>query len=211
MVAQVGLTGGIGSGKSTAAKLFAQLGVEVIDADQVARELTAQGTSHYQDIVNYFGRSIINASQDIDRKKLGEIVFNDRQKLEFLEQLLHPPIRKVMRERAAVGTAIYCVLEIPLLIENQQYREMDRVVVVTCNTAEKIRRLVPNRDLDKETIKKIIGNQLSDQERIRHADDVICNDGTLKQLEDRVISLHKQYLRELRIPRRRKAHREENR
>jgi len=193
MITRVGLTGGIGSGKSTVANLFKKLGVNVIDADQVARELTTPGTSQYQDIINYFGQSIITVSQDIDRKKIGEIVFSDRQKLEFLEQLLHPPIQKIIHERTynvSTGTT-YCVLESPLLIENKQYKEMDLVIVITCNTVEKIRRLVQNRNTNKETIKRIIGNQFSDQDRIKYADYIICNEGTLEKLKDEVITLHK--------------------
>ena len=193
MASRVGLTGGIGSGKSTVAKLFQQLGIDTIDADQIARQLTIQGTPQFEQITEVFGSAVIDDSGLLDRAALGIIVFNNSKKREMLEAILHPPIREYMLEKSQKSTSPYCILEIPLLIESGQYHEMDRVLVVTCNSSIRKKRLRQDRNLDMQTISRILDAQLSDDERSANADDVIANDSTIESLEQQVSALHKTY------------------
>jgi dephospho-CoA kinase len=193
MASRVGLTGGIGSGKSTVANLFQQLGIDVIDADQISRQLTRPGTPQYAQIREAFGSTVIDNSGLLDRAALGKIVFECGTKRELLETILHPPIRKNMIERSMQSHSPYCILEIPLLIESGQYREMDRVLVVTCKTSIRINRLQQDRNLDLQSINRILDSQLSDEERSAEADDVIVNNSTIESLQEQVSALHKTY------------------
>ena len=193
MVAKVGLTGGIGSGKSTVARLFAKLGVTTIDADQVARELTKRGTKEFSSIVDQFGQDILDPDGNIDRARLGAVVFSDTSQRQKLESILHPSIRKIMHSRCNASGDPYCILEIPLLIETGQYREMDRILVVTCDTEIRIQRLIDNRDIDAEKIRRIIESQITDSQRIAVADDIIANDSSENVLIEQVDKLHKHY------------------
>jgi dephospho-CoA kinase len=193
MASRVGLTGGIGSGKSTVANLFQQHGIDIIDADQIARQLTRPGTPQFERIREVFGGAVIDDSGLLDRGALGDIVFKCGTKREILETILHPPIREHMLERSKQSNSPYCILEIPLLIESGQYREMDRVLVVTCKTSIRKQRLQQNRDIDLQTINRILDSQMSDEERCAEADDVIVNDSTIASLEKQVSTLHKTY------------------
>jgi len=193
MASKIGLTGGIGSGKSTVAGLFRKLGIETIDADQIARQLTLPGTPEFEQVRDTFGRKVIDSSGNLDRMTLGEIVFSSDEKRRILESILHPPIRKEMLEKSLQSKSPYCILEIPLLIESGQYRDMDRVLVVTCKSSIRIQRLQQDRNLDLETVNRILDTQLSDDERSARADDVIANDSTIESLEKRVNALHKKY------------------
>jgi len=193
MASRIGLTGGIGSGKSTVAGLFRKLGIETIDADQIARELTLPGTPEFEQIRDAFGSKVIDSSGNLDRKTLGEIVFSSDEKRRILESILHPPIRKDMLEKSLQSKSPYCILEIPLLIESGQYRDMDRVLVVTCKSSIRIQRLQQDRNLDTPTIVRILDAQLSDDERSANADDVIVNDSTIESLVKQVSALHRVY------------------
>ncbi len=193
MTGRIGLTGGIGSGKSTVAQLFQALGTDVIDADQIARSLTKQGTIEYQAIIDHFGENIVLSDGELDRKQLGQIAFRQRSALQFLEKLLHPAIRDEMTNRASVCTGPYCILEIPLLIENQQHKEMDRVLVIACNTDIRIRRLMESRKMSRDRILNVMENQLSDQDRLNYADDVIDNNRSVGHLKKQVLELHNHY------------------
>lgn len=192
--ARVGLTGGIGSGKTTVCGLFGKLGVPIINADSIARELTLPGTRYHERIVTYFGAGILGPDGSLDRSGIARRAFADSAAREFLESLLHPPIRARMHEHSETVDATYCILEIPLLIETGQWREMDRVVVVTCPLGIRRRRLERDRRLDAEIFQGIVKTQLSDEERIRHADDVISNDREEHYPEHRVRELHGRYL-----------------
>ena len=193
MASRVGLTGGIGSGKSTVANLFQQLGIDTIDADQIARQLTLPGTPQLEQIREVFGSVVFNDSGQLDRGTLGEIVFKCGTKREMLEAILHPPIREHMLEKSRQSNSPYCILEIPLLIESGQFREMDRVLVVTCKSSIREKRLQQDRNLDLQTIHRILDTQLSDEERSAEADDVIINDSTIESLEKQVGALHRSY------------------
>ncbi len=193
MAARVGLTGGIGCGKSTVCRLFREFGVATISADEIAHELMAAGTSQYTQIVDHFGTGILDGDGAIDRKLLGSRVFKNRGEKTTLESILHPPIRKQMLAAADETGDPYCILEIPLLIETGQYKQMDRVAVITCDIDIRIRRLVSDRGMSESSVKDILANQLSDVERLAHADDVIDNSGSLEDLRIRVSTQHQQW------------------
>lgn len=197
MATKVGLTGGIGSGKSTVAQCFVNLGVRVIDADQVARRLTASGSSQFVQIVRAFkdevGAALLDADGNLARDVLAEVVFNSDQKRKRLEAILHPPIRRAMYAEAAQAEGAYCVLDIPLLVENGQYRDMQRVVVVTSETGLREQRLSAQRGLSRQRIRQIMANQASDAARRAVSDDVIDNNGRREDLESQVAALHLRY------------------
>ena len=193
MPAKIGLTGGIGSGKSTVANLFKNIGVCVIDADQIAHQLTRPDTREYQLIIEYFGKQIRSKNGEIDRQRLGRIVFSDTEKRNHLESILHPAIRKEMQTRSRKADGPYVILEIPLLIETDKYLEMDRVLVVTCPDSIRIERLVSNREMSQEKVKSILSIQKTDAQRSVFADDIINNNAGINTLESRVQELHQQY------------------
>ncbi len=193
MPAKIGLTGGIGSGKSTVASFFRALGVCVVDADQIAHRLTRSGTREFDLIVEYFGQQVIGENGEIDRQILGQIVFFDTAKRNHLESILHPAIRKKMLSKSQKADGPYAVMEIPLLIETGQYRDMDRVLVITCPDNIRLKRLISNRDMNLEKAKKILSIQKTDAQRILFADDILNNNAGLDALESRVLELHNQY------------------
>ncbi|NKB63751.1 MAG: dephospho-CoA kinase [Gammaproteobacteria bacterium] len=194
MVAKIGLTGGIGSGKSTVANCFRRLGIYVVDADQVSRALMQSGTPHYNSIVDHFSPSILLESGEIDRKALGVRVFNNNSERVFLEELLHPAIRKKMHELVEENAGTYGILEVPLLIEGGQHKRMDRVLVVTCPRAMRIERLVKNRNMSIEMIEKVMNTQLTDEQRAMHASEIISNNRPIAETESEVKIIHEKYL-----------------
>lgn len=195
MAARVGLSGGIGSGKSTVADCFAALGVLVVDADRIARELSEPGTVQFEEIVARFGGRVMDAEGRIDRKRLGEIVFNSSPQREFLEAILHPPIRAEMYARARQDEGCYCILAIPLLVESNQYRQMERVVTVACTINTRMERLQRTRNMQRTEIERVMKNQTSEQNRLAVADDVIDNNDTIAAIEPQVRGLHQTYLK----------------
>ena len=193
MAKKIGLTGGIGSGKSIVANLFKQFGIATINADLIAHALTRPGTPQFEQIIERFGNQIVDDSGHIDRKKLAKLVFRNANKRKLLESILHPPIIDEMFAQCRQSNALYCVLEIPLLIESGLDKSMDRVVVVTCNRSTRISRLQYYRNMDLDEIKRILAAQLSDSERSAVADDVITNDSTIATLEKQITALHQTY------------------
>ena len=194
MAAKVGLTGGIGSGKTTVAGCFAGLGVQVIDADRIARRLTAPGTAQFAQIVECFGDEMADSEGRLDRKRLARVVFGSPEKRALLEAILHPPIRAEMHARAQRDERPYCLLDIPLLVESGQYREMARVVAVSCSRDLRIRRLRRHREMARAEIERIMASQASERQRLAVADDVIDNNGAMGDIEPRVMALHEIYL-----------------
>jgi len=195
VAAKVGLTGGIGSGKSAVARAFAALDVTVIDADAIARELSAPGGEAFDAIVAQFGREVLVADGNIDRARLARIVFASETKRRALEAILHPPIRQEMHARAAADSSAYCILDIPLLIESRQHHDVQRILVVTCARAERIRR-IKNRagnSLTVADIERVMQTQVDDAARLQFADEVIDNNGDLDDLHRQVRQLHKTY------------------
>lgn len=195
MAAKVGLTGGIGGGKTTVAQAFTALGVTVLDADAIARRLSGPGGAAVQQIIAQFGDGVLDADGNIDRARLGRIVFASPAKRRQLEAILHPPIRREMHARARDDAAPYCILDIPLLIETGQHRDMQRVAVVTCAREERIRRILQragNR-MTRADIERVMQTQVDDDARIKAADDVIDNNGGIEALRRRMQQLHATY------------------
>lgn len=191
---RVGLTGGIGSGKSSVAELFAGLGAGVIDTDLIARELTEPGTPTLARIVADFGSEVLSPDGTLDRGALRERVFRDRVARTRLESILHPSIRDLMLERVAKLRAPYALLVVPLLFETGQETLMDRVLVVDCPEETQIERVQRRSQLSRAEIERILASQVSRAERLARADDVIDNSGALAALAPQVERRHRSYL-----------------
>jgi dephospho-CoA kinase len=192
---RVGLTGGIGSGKSTVASMFGELGVLVIDADQLAHELTAPGGAAIASIRDAFGPDYLDSQGALDRPRMRERVFADPAAKAALESILHPMIRAETEQRAARATTPYVILMIPLLVETgAPGARCDRVLVVDCPESMQIERVMARSGLARETVEAIMSAQVSRAERLRHADDVIDNGGPAEALRPQVRKLHVRYL-----------------
>ena len=191
---RIGLTGGIGSGKSTVAELFAARGVPIIDADVIARELVAPGQPALAAIVTAFGSEILNAEGALDRVRLRERVFADSKQRLQLEAILHPRIRAEMTTHIAILDASYVMLVIPLLFEAAQTDMVDRVLVVDVSPEVQRERVAARDALSQQQIEAILTAQLDREHRIQRADDVIDNSGDLAALEQQVDTLHRKYL-----------------
>lgn len=191
----VGLTGGIASGKSTVADMFAARGVEIIDTDRIAREQVMPGTPALAEIRTAFGARVLAADGSLDRGALRQIVFADAARRERLEAILHPRIREEAFRRAAVAPGPYHIVVVPLLVESPMRAQMDRVLVVDCDEQVQLQRLL-ERDADSAAqARRMIAAQASRAARLAIADDVIRNDGTLRDTERQVQALHEAYLR----------------
>jgi dephospho-CoA kinase len=194
MTLLIGLTGGIGTGKSTVCKLFAERGVAVIDADAVAKELVALDQPALQAIVQEFGKGIIDAKGRLRRDRLRSIVFSDPEQRKRLEKLLHPLILEEMLSRANRAEGPYCILCIPLLVETDQSSAVDRVLVVDAPEALQIQRVMERDHLTIDEIKAIMHAQASRENRLEAADDVIMNASDMTKLAEQVNALHQKYL-----------------
>ena len=193
-VYRVGLTGGIASGKSTAAKFFGALGVPIIDTDQVARDVVEPGQPPLERLVERFGSGILTPDGHLDRPALRNIVFSDPKARADLEALTHPAIGAAMEARSAAAGGAYQVLVIPLLVEKNLSSHVDRVLVVDCDEALQIRRL---RARDRSTAAQaqaILNAQASRAARLKVADDVITNDADMSAVQNQVAALHARYL-----------------
>jgi dephospho-CoA kinase len=194
-VLRIGLTGGIGSGKSTASSLFEQLGVPVIDADAIAREMVAPGQPGLDAVRQAFGPDAIGADGTLDRAWLRARVFAEPDERQRLEELLHPLIREAIRARVQQLAAPYCILAIPLLVEKGWRSEVDRVLVIDAPVEQQIARTASRDRMRTEDVERILAAQASREERLAAADDVLCNEGDLNALRERVTLLHQRYLR----------------
>jgi dephospho-CoA kinase len=190
---RVGLTGGIGSGKSVVAAMFSGHGVPVIDADSISRDLTRPGQPAVERITEIFGKDVLDPDGHLRRDKLRNIVFGDAMKRRELEAILHPLVYAAMDRLVQQTTADYCILSIPLLLETGETDRVDSVLVVDTPEALQIERVHKRDGLDREEIEKIIDTQLSREARLKGADEVIINDGDLAKLAVRVNELHMKY------------------
>lgn len=190
----IGLTGGIGSGKSAVSSRFEQLGINVVDADVVAREVVAQGTHALAAIVEHFGLEILTHDGSLDRQKLREFIFDDPQEKNWLESLLHPIIRNEIVIQLKQSKSPYAILVSPLLLETSQYQLVDRILVVDANEELQITRASLRDASDTEQIKKIMATQMDRPARCAKADDIIQNHGDIHELELQVQRLHSLYL-----------------
>lgn len=191
----VGLTGGIGSGKSAAADEFAALGASVVDTDAIARELTDKGGAALADIERRFGAAFLDASGAMNRKKMRDHVFADPAAKQALENLLHPLIREESARRIAAASGPYVVHVVPLLLESPGYRDrVDRVLVVDASEQAQLARVRARSGLSADEVRAIMRTQVSRAERLAGADDVIDNSGSLEALRKQVGALHQKYL-----------------
>jgi dephospho-CoA kinase len=190
---RIGLTGGIGSGKSTVARLFAAHGVPVIDADRIAHDLTRPGEPAEREIIAAFGSEVAPDGR-IDRQALAARVFSNASERRRLEAILHPRIRSAMEQAVQRLGAQYCLCVIPLLIETNQRDLVDRILVVDADENTRIERVRLRDGRDEREIRAIMASQVSRAQRLAAADDVIINNGDLTELEDQVRALHRRYL-----------------
>ncbi|MGY3888817.1 dephospho-CoA kinase [Aeromonas mytilicola] len=191
----VAITGGIGSGKTTVANQFAALGIEVVDADLIAREVVEPGTPALAAIASHFGPGILDEQGRLDRRALREWIFSDPAAKSWLNALLHPIIRSEMLRQCAAANSPYCLLVVPLLVENRLTELADRVLVIDVDEATQIERTCRRDGVSLEQAQAILASQASRSERLAMADDVLDNQsGTTETIRERILALHETYL-----------------
>jgi dephospho-CoA kinase len=191
----IGLTGGIGSGKSAAAEEFARLGATVVDADAIAHELTGPGGAAIPALRRLFGDDCIDASGAMDRAQVRALAFSDPDAKRRLEALLHPMIRHESQRRIAAATGPYVVHVVPLLVESGEYRSrVQRVLVIDCSERDQIERVRRRSGLSEDEVRRIVAAQAPRAVRLAAADDVIDNSASLDELREAVRRLHERYL-----------------
>ena len=200
-VFRVGLTGGIASGKSTAAKFFGALGVPILDSDRIAREVVEPGQPPLERLVERFGRGILTPDGHLDRPALRDIVFRDPKARADLENLTHPAIGAALEARSASAGGPYQILVIPLLVEKNLGAHVDRVLVVDCDEELQIRRLLARDGSNRTQAQAILDAQVSRPARLKAANDVITNDADMSAVQAQVAALHSRYLELARQPR----------
>ena len=191
---KIGLTGGIGSGKSTVCRLFQALGVCIIDADHIARQLVAPGQPALDLLIKQFGVQILQTDGTLHRAALRDLVFADPEKKRHLEQILHPLVYARLQAEMSQAGGAYCIAAVPLLLETDGAALVDRVLVVDCTPAEQIERVMLRDRLTREQTLQIMASQLSREQRLAAADDVINNSTTITQLAEQIKRLHNSYI-----------------
>jgi dephospho-CoA kinase len=189
----VGLTGGIGSGKSTVADMFAALGVRIVDTDLISHQLTQTGGAAIPAIRDTFGAHLINAQGALDRSRMRELVFSNPEEKKRLEAILHPLIYTQTRQQAASASeASYTMIVVPLLFESGRYSDwLQRVITVDCPEEAQIARTTQRSRLDEAAVRAIMAQQLNREARLTLADEVILNNGSLDSLKTQVVGMHR--------------------
>lgn len=192
----IGMTGGIGSGKSEASKIFASLNIEVIDLDKISREITEKDHEAIEEIKALFGESLFNKENELDRKKLRDMIFSDKNLKIKLENILHPKILAEVKKKLSIfSDEPYVVIDIPLLFETNQYVPLiSRSLVIDCELSNQIKRARKRDGMEIAMVQSIISQQVDRNTRIQRGDDVILNDGSIESLEDSIKKLHEKYL-----------------
>lgn len=190
----VGVTGGIGSGKSAVTQRFERLGITVVDADLAARVIVEPGQPALAAIASHFGPHILQADGSLDRAALRKLVFADDAQRRWLEQLTHPLIGAQIQRQLAESTSVYTMLSSPLLLEGTQQQLVDLVVVVDVPEAVQLQRTMQRDDNDEAQVRRIMAAQLPRDQRLERADRVIDNSGSLAALDDQVAQLHRELL-----------------
>ena len=190
----VGLTGGIGSGKSAAACVFKNEGINVIDADNLAKEVVAKDTPGFIKVVEYFGSEIIAEDGSLDRAKLRKEVFGNNEKRIALESITHPLVRENMSEKILASESPYSIIEVPLIFETKSMSSYDRILVIDCESKLQLERAILRDNNSGDVIQNIINSQCSREERLSIANDVISNNDSLKNLQMRSLAMHHFYL-----------------
>lgn len=192
----IGLTGGIGSGKTTVSQIFESFAVPVIDMDIIARELTAAGTETLQRISQHFADDILFQNGSLNRKKLRQLVFQSEENRQALESILHPEIRHNALQRLAKfknEATPYCIVVIPLLAESTKPFPVNRVLVIDSTPEQQLTRTCQRDNISEQMARDIIATQASRKKRLEIADDVLKNDGNIDRLTSKVMELHKKY------------------
>lgn len=190
----VGVTGGIGSGKTTVTDAFQKVGIEIIDADVIAREVVEPGTDALQKIQQYFGAEILLPDGSLNRPRLRDAIFSNPEHKTWLNQLLHPRIRQRLETQLKAAQSPYAILSAPLLLENKLTYLTDRVLVVDVSEATQVQRTMQRDTNSQAQVKAIMDAQMSREERRAGADDIVNNDGTLDDVYDQIEALHRTYL-----------------
>jgi len=190
----IGLTGGVGSGKSEVAKLFAALNIDIVDTDQIAREIVQVGSELLNKIATKFGTKILNQDGSLNRAKMRKLIFADLHAKQWLERLLHPVIYRQMYHQILATKSIYCIVIIPLLIESHMPYPIDRILVVDTTKEQQIKRITQRDQVSEREVKDIIAAQATREARLKIADDIIENTKDIKYLQEQVAALHKLYL-----------------
>ena len=194
MAFTVGLTGGIGSGKSTVSDLFAALGVDIIDTDEISRALTSSGQPALDTIQERFGPDLVAADGALDRVRMRTLAFSDASARQALQDILHPLIREEVQNRLSSTKGAYSIVVVPLLVESRGYKFADRILVVDCPEEQQVERVIQRSGLTKDQVMAIMRTQSSRDERLAAADDVIVNDAGIAELHEKVAQLHEMYL-----------------
>jgi dephospho-CoA kinase len=190
----IGLTGGIGSGKSAVANFFQDEGITVIDADELAREVIDKNSPGYKSIVDYFGSKIIDSNGLIDRAFLRKEAFDDDKKKKVLESIIHPLVKDLMTKRIATSNSVYSIIMVPLIFETNSMSNYNRILAIDCDPKIQLERATLRDNNSNEQIQKIIDSQCSREERLSIANDVIPNNDSLENLKVRSLAMHKFYL-----------------
>lgn len=189
----VGLTGGIGSGKSEVSRRFAALGIDIVDADEEARCVVTLGSPALAQIAAHFGKEILLTDGTLNRPRLRHLIFSNPNEKTWLEQLLHPLINTAIRHKLAHSTSPYAILSSPLLLETTQYQLVERILVVDTSEQLQLERASARDHADIAHINAIMASQLSRQERCNRANDIIQNHGSIHELDEQVTKLHQLY------------------
>lgn len=190
---KVGLTGGIGCGKSTVCAIFQELGATIVDTDVIAREVVGPNTPGIAALVSHFSQAILQQDGHLDRTALRQIVFSDPGKRQLLESILHPLIRTRLREILGTLQTPYVIIAIPLLVEKGWQTEVDRVLVIDCSEEQQLQRVLQRDGSDRQLISNIIQSQVSRERRLAAADDIIHNDREIADLQEQVERIHLHY------------------
>lgn len=192
----IGLTGNIASGKSTVAAYFAALGVDVLSADQIARDLTKSTQPAFHAIVTHFGKAALTAKGELNRRYLRHFIFQDAEERSWLEQLLHPLIRKRIEHDIGNLKSPYCLIEIPLLTDKSNYPYLNRILLVKTQVERQVSRLMARDNSSKEDALAILATQTNEMKLQAMADDIVENSGSLSELQENIAALHKRYLQD---------------
>ena len=191
----VGLTGGIGSGKTVISDYFSEMGVSVIDTDVIARTIVEPGQPALADLVDAFGEKILQENGALDRAALRTLAFSSTQNKATLDAITHPAIRDETFKQISASECPYCVVVVPLLVPNSEFALLvQRTLVVTANHNTKVARVMKRNGISKQEVERIMSTQISDAERLTFADDVIVNDGTIEDAQRHAESFHQKYL-----------------